>query len=820
MPSKKFISGVVFCAAILMTSQPALAQQPQQGFSLVSPFKSEIRTRRLINSIALDALLTYNYAESDSTYTDWKTHTIPGLRGNRYLMKPVAGGRHTIEIAYGLNPSGSYQIYVYGQRIEGQNNVMNPDLASYKARSEYTVGQENARLATQQPDVDHQLYYLSYLQADRALAFLKAIGYTTVEYTMAAGETPNDRIYSTFMSGQWKLPAIIKLIDATKSSLMDAPPAGVYQQQKQGYGAATDLGGTYLHQQTSGEPQQRLMIAYDRNDPEPMQDLLNLLRQKLDQPAKQIVIEALVIEINTDKMKDLGLNLRAIDSHYDASFEEDATTGQDRPFTFTFSRNGFSDILFFRSGLKALMESGNAEILSSPSVLVLDGRQARIQVGQQVPVSKSVSTTSGFSSGVEYIQTGIVLNLRPRISEDGSEITMQVETIVSAVNEDLSIQTIGEGGNVLLAPRVDNRQVQSFVRIADNTLFIVGGLINTEKKERTVGVPILSQIPILGLPFRRKATESVKKEVIVVLTPHVVPVGEKSFSYVIPKDSDMFNAFGNTLFRNAYRIRDDDVFDLKFLYESDIFQSLKLSVQSRAADQAGFGRHPPFRALLQGEVPGEEILVRRMLWEIVIKLGFAGNINVDRIITFEDFPAAPDSSGFRTRFLHQLLESRQAGANTLELRFDASTRGSAEHPFVPPKANIDYQDVLDGDAYVRALMLGNLPNKDGSPKAWSVLLSEINPSGVRGANAIEVLQGVLVLKRILALNKTLPLTIGEFRVGRQIIFPTEQDLKQRFHIIDRDAARFFYEIIQYYPEFEQSFNRETKRIRQLLHRVD
>ncbi len=53
-------------------------------------------------------------------------------------------------------------------------------------------------------------------------------------------------------------------------------------------------------------------------------------------------------------------------------------------------------------------------------------------------------------------------------------------------------------------------------------------------------------------------------------------------------------------------------------------------------------------------------------------------------------------------------------------------------------------------------------------------------------------------------------------MGRQIIFPTEQDLKQRFLIIDRDAAMFFYEVIQYYPEFERSFNRETQRITALL----
>ena len=58
----------------------------------------------------------------------------------------------------------------------------------------------------------------------------------------------------------------------------------------------------------------------------------------------------------------------------------------------------------------------------------------------------------------------------------------------------------------------------------------------------------------------------------------------------------------------------------------------------------------------------------------------------------------------------------------------------------------------------------------------------------------------------------MPVTIEEFRVGRQIIFPTEQELKDKYHVIDYDTARFFYEIINYYPEFEKAFNRDTASI--------
>jgi hypothetical protein len=58
----------------------------------------------------------------------------------------------------------------------------------------------------------------------------------------------------------------------------------------------------------------------------------------------------------------------------------------------------------------------------------------------------------------------------------------------------------------------------------------------------------------------------------------------------------------------------------------------------------------------------------------------------------------------------------------------------------------------------------------------------------------------------------MPVTIDEFRVGRQIIFPTEQELKDKYHVIDYDVAKFFYEVINYYPEFETAFNRDSAEI--------
>ena len=829
--------------------QDAHAQAGQSGgtsaFSLQSPHKSLGKTQQLMNTVAVKVLLLLDYTEYAADAGAWKTRDMPGIAAARYFSKPASNGVYrTVEIAVIPHTTGGYEFYIYGLETDANGlQQPNPDLTYIQASMQYEVQTIQVQLDSPGADqLSYQVYHLSYIQSDRALAMLKSLGYTTVEYAQQAGETVYDRIYAPVQNGEWRLPVVIKFIDATKTSLMDPSPSGYAQTQAYGqtYGstATTDLGGTFLHQMTSGEPQQRFLIVYNKNNPEPMEGLLNLLREKIDLPARQLVIEALVIEVNTDRLKELGLEMGASKNRFGTSFDEPNAQGERQPFTFTFGQNktstftdaygnvtssianAFADVFSFRTTLRAMIEDGDAEVLSSPSVLVLNGRQARIQIGQQVPVSKSVGTTTGYAAGVEYIQTGIVLNLRPRVSEDGSEVTMQIETIVSAVNEALSIEKIGEG-QVLLAPRVDNRQVQSFVRVADNTPFIIGGLVQTDQRERTVGIPILSRIPILGLPFRRKTTDTIKKEVIVVLTPHVAPIDEKSFSYVIPKDSGMFDSFGNTLFRNAYRIRDDDVFDLRFVFDSEVFKDLLSSIRKKGEEDLGLRNQEPYASLLDGAVPGEEILVRRMLWELVFdksKTDFARHIDVKRLILMEDRPSAPDSSGFQITFLHNLMAAREREErNALVLAFDARPRGTLEHPFVPPKAEIRYEEMdLSPDGYIGSLMRANRRLPDGSPNRWTILLADVRPRGVRGATALEVLQGVMVLKRVLALNKTLPLTIREFRVGRQIIFPTEEDLRKRFHIIDRDAAQFFYEAVQYYPEFEKAFSLETRRVIELL----
>jgi general secretion pathway protein D len=670
-------------------------------------------------------------------------------------------------------------------------------------------------------------YRLSYMQSDRTIALLKALGYSTVEYSVTRGESLNESIFTAFQQS-YTYPIIVKILDASKTSLMQPSLDGGYNPA-----SATDrLSGTYLHQSTTGAPEQRLLIVYEKQYPEQLNTLLNLLRSEVDVAASQIVIEALVIEIDTNKAQELGLkynlvgknNNTSIDEGISSSFQSNQrdlfgwnqnrvtgsydTNNYDSSFNFV----GNSPVpisgalermnpLGFTAELKASIADGSAEVLSNPTILVLDGRQALIRIGTQIPNKTVVQTNYGSTESVTYIDTGIVLNIRPRISEDGSEVTMQTETIVST-----SRPYLNKDDN---PPEIESKTVQSFVRVSDNTPFIIGGLIEKDKTDGFTGIPILSSIPVLGNLFKTTTKKEGAREVIIVITPHIINTSEKSFSYVIPKDSETFDSFDNVLFRNAYRIRDDDLFDLSFATQSEYFQNIMGELEAYKSSHPEIAENDDIFGYLHDKVPGEEVIVRRMIWEIVHKSKYHQYISDDHILLFESHDEATYGNKFKTHLLNLLMGRLvDKPENSLVLNF-ADHKARSKGPFEHPRAMISLGKVSDPGNYVE--QMSKLNSKD--PNRNTLLLCpEIAPPGVRGANALEVLKGVLVLKRILALNSSMPVTINEFRVGRQIIFPTEQELKDKYHVIDYDAVKFFYEVINYYPEFENAFNRDSEEI--------
>jgi len=778
-----------------------------------SPHRSLSRTRQALDAADLRVLLPLGYVHvSERGALDGRK----GVVENRLYRRSASGiggtEQYVVELAIINGVSGGYEFALKGHRDRGKTRLSNPDLSDIH-RSFVSLLRKNKTKRSDQPELAYEMFRLGHIEADRALALLKALGYHTIEFEEKSSKSNRyEKIFELVQDKSVKLPWVVKVANASKTSLLEGDPLAKSKSsstRKSGTDGAPQLGGSHLHNTTTGAPEERLLLVYDRYDPEPLEELVNLLQAHVDVPAQQIVIEALVIEVNTSKLQDLGVEWSGSRGSGQASFERSSIFSGKRLGSFIFSRDGFGDFMNFRASIEALAERGDAEVLSSPSVLVLNDRQARIQVGRQIPIARTTATTSSVAKGIEYFPVGIVLNLRPRIDRENTEVTMQIETIISSISTESAARLeAGAGQGIEFSPIVDNRLVETYVRVADGTPFIIGGLLSTEQQQTKIGMPLISSIPLIGRLVSRERVETEQREVIVVITPHIVPLEEMSFSYLIPKDSELFDRFDTKLFRNAYRVRDDDVWDLKFIAQSPVLEDLVRTVQVQTQENVMLKRQSPFEELLSGRIPGEEVLVRRMLYEIVGKLNFHQEVNLDQVFFFtppEDSRRGQSFSDDLT--LQDLLpKALAAPENAVVFAYEARPQPQEGQAFSLPLATVE-ETVLTGDKDELLWDL-NTYSEHAQAEQWAVVLSD--------QEDVERLRKVLILKRVLSLNKNLEHTLQAFRPGVQILFPTREDMNNRYHLIDREVAQLFYETKYPYQVAQRQLNEAVRRVQNVL----
>ena len=654
-------------------------------------------------------------------------------------------------------------------------------------------------------DLDYEVVKLSYIQTDRALAILKTMGYTVVEYRASKGETSGENNFTPNFSNNIDnlnapgvLPVIIKMPDTETISLVSKTRAKVSSKKS---ALGVDLGGVTLDNTTSGDPMQRLLIGYKSNNMRPLAQLLDLLANKIDVPASQVAIEALVIEINRDNLSELGVDFSAAGSGVTANFPP-PQGGSISPFTVVLDRTLLGSGANFRANIDALVSKKLATIKSKPSALVLDGRQTRIQVGQQIPIVRTITDQIAKTRSVDYIPVGIVLNVRPRISEDGSSVTIQVETIISETEE--RIGATG-GGDVESAPIINNRKVQSFVRVANNTPFIIGGLINEKSSDNEGGVPLLGQLPFVKNLFSVSGTKKVRREVIVVITPHIIKESADQFSRVIPQDSPLFDQDNNKSFPNSYRVRQGDIFDLSFIDESPIYQDIVKEIYKRADKDKTLVQKEPYQSILEGRIPGESVLVKKMLLDIIAKMNYVDYVDPESIIYFAS--SEKDPAGFEVEMLSSAVKNIPSN-RAMKLTYSITGKASLDKPFVQPTATVNYISLKE--SYKNELIKFNKICASPTEDEFTILLSAEFPKYERR------LYEVLILKKLLKMNPDLDLTLKYFKPGIEILFPSRDVLETTNFVVDRDAARLFYEVNLYYAAFGQEFNRGTAEIARLM----
>lgn len=261
--------------------------------------------------------------------------------------------------------------------------------------------------------------------------------------------------------------------------------------------------------------------------------------KKIDTMPRQVVIEGLLVQVKLTDALDFGMQwtiqnnlkitgLKPFDRDINISGPLKLDTPLSSPlaggtptFTFTALDATGKNIKLL---LQALATEGKAKVLASPQILVSDNREARIQVGSQIPIATQTTTTpistttegvsSTVTSTVQYKDIGIILKVKPQVNESGL-VSLEISQEISSLG--VSVPIAGQG-----FASIEKIEATTNLVAQDGETIIIGGLIREDATKTRSGIPFLSKIPILGYLFGSTIDESIRNELIILLTPHVM----------------------------------------------------------------------------------------------------------------------------------------------------------------------------------------------------------------------------------------------------------------------------------------------------------
>lgn len=239
------------------------------------------------------------------------------------------------------------------------------------------------------------------------------------------------------------------------------------------------------------------------------------LVRRVDVPQPQVILEAKIIEINKDALKDLGVDWS---DTITTSFQESG-----RPTTFadtedapgsafklySFARNPIQ----FDAVIRVLENDNKAKVLSNPRIITLNNQESEIFVGDRIPYTITTVTGGVATTEVRFVEPGIRLRITPSIIDEDF-VVIKIEPEVSFI--------FSFRGPQDQYPWVKTRNATAFVRVSNRQPFVLGGLLNQEDKKNFFKVPILGDVPLLGNLFSYQKHTAVDTELIITVTPVII----------------------------------------------------------------------------------------------------------------------------------------------------------------------------------------------------------------------------------------------------------------------------------------------------------
>lgn len=274
-----------------------------------------------------------------------------------------------------------------------------------------------------------------------------------------------------------------------------------------------------------------IMVTAGKKDIERIENYLAELKKILN---RQVIIEARIVEVQLSEGLKYGIDWTAFDVNNlgqvtfgTSRFTE--TVGDLPHFNIGIARWDFTGLL------KALQTQGEVRVLSNPRVNIMNGQTALLSAGRNVSFISRVETTTTSTTGTvptttftvqtSSVLSGIIIGIVPKINEHG-EISLTVTPIVSDLVSltDRTIGKVGENTIQISLPTIDLRELSTTVKVKDNEMVIIGGLIQNRETLKDSQVPFLGKVPVVGYLFKSRDNMNEKTELVIMLKPKIVAI--------------------------------------------------------------------------------------------------------------------------------------------------------------------------------------------------------------------------------------------------------------------------------------------------------
>ena len=276
-------------------------------------------------------------------------------------------------------------------------------------------------------------------------------------------------------------------------------------------------GRVFAQTSTNANPRQSGERLIVEDFPDRVQRIAEYI-QCVDIPPRQVLIEAEILQVNLNEDERHGVNLEQLLRVGDGRVVVESTgmaavaTGVPS-FTMGVESTDLNGVIEF------LKSKSNVRTLATPKLLVVTGQEGKIQVGSKLGYTTIQQNQTSTVQNVEFLELGVILTVSPIVTRDG-QVFMKVQPQVSGgrINPDTTL------------PEEETTQTETTVILPDGRGMIIGGLIKEDDSRKSSWVPYLGELPVLGGLFRRRSASSARSEVIIALTPHIVPYQEPILS--------------------------------------------------------------------------------------------------------------------------------------------------------------------------------------------------------------------------------------------------------------------------------------------------